>query len=224
MGQLLTPRNAAAAGVVGGLLLSMLVVPALGHRGDGPVDPHDGAAAADAFLAAWRRSRTETYAMEATFSRVSRDGRTLESASSVAQRPPDRLSVGLGSVTGRLGGRVIGCASSPDGELSCREGGAAPDYGAEVEGELRTLAGYVRGPGAPYAVVTEGDGCHRLVLRARMVAPPYGTEATFCFDDRTGAPVRTEIVRPEATDRIVATEVRDEVTDADLVLPDRVPG
>jgi hypothetical protein len=80
---------------------------------------------------------------------------------------------------------------------------------------MRTLATYVRGAGALYAVRDEGN-CFRLRLRLRVLSPPYGERARFCFDPATGAPVRSEIEKREGVDRTVAISVRARPTDDDL--------
>ena len=69
-----------------------------------------------------------------------------------------------------------------------------------------------------------GRGCFDLRLLVVLAAPPYGRQATFCFDAATGALARTEIVRPEATDREQAVEIRSTVVDADLAPPPGQPG
>jgi hypothetical protein len=180
--------------------------------------PLRGEAAADAFLGAWARSRRGTYAVESTFERELPDGRRLLAETHLVQRPPERLSVGFGTAEGTLDGHVVRCSTAPDGGYQCVEGPVARDYDAAVDDELDRLRPYVLGSPALYAVERDPSGCFRLRLALRYPSPPYGDAARFCFDEDSGAPTLTEIVRPEATDRTRATVVRP-VRDADLQLP-----
>ncbi|MEY2478951.1 MAG: hypothetical protein QOG87_4266 [Actinomycetota bacterium] len=212
------PFLAAAAGVAVGAV----VVVALAVAGWPPADddaptepPAVSTAAASRFLAAWERSLRGTWVVDARFVRVTAAGGRLTLEVHTAQRPPDRLSAGQGRVEARLGGRRLGCTAGEDGVLACKEEGGARPYDEEVAEDMRTLATYVRGPGAFYAVGDEGD-CFRLRLRLRVLSPPYGERARFCFDRATGAPVRSEIEKREGVDRTVAISVRAQPTDDDL--------
>lgn len=184
------------------------------------VDPR----AADAFLDAWRESRTGTWRVEATFTRELADGRSLRAAVVTVQRPPDRLEVGLGSVEGRRDGERFACSAADDGELRCRAAETTLTYEEEVEREIGRLAALVRERAdrlALYTVAHRGS-CFDLRLRFSYPAAPYGDEAMFCFDDETGALTRTEIRRPEGVDRTVADEVDAVVSAEDLRSPARV--
>jgi len=184
----------------------------------GGAAPADGAARAD-FLDAWRRSRLSTWLVVLRFERRTSAGRRLTSEVRIAQRPPDRLATGLGSIDARRHGRRLACTTGPRGALQCRDGGPAPPYGQEVDRELALLRGYLSGPDPLYRVRVEGGGCYRLELLVSMPAPPYGRRARFCFDAATGAPVASEVDRAEATDRQQAIQVRATVGDADLAPP-----
>jgi hypothetical protein len=209
--------RAALAGVLAGACgVAGLVVAGSGPPGGGPPD------ASGAFLAAWERSLRATYAVTWQFERRRADG-TLVLAAEVrrAQRPPDVVVRDTGGVRGRVGGRRIGCLAGPSGPV-CRDGGPAAPYDADVAAELRLLRALVAGPGAAYRVRPAGRGCFVLVLRARLVAPPYGEDATFCFDGRTGALVRAVVHRAEVTDTHRAVALRSRVDQRDLA-PGLVP-
>lgn len=169
------------------------------------------------FLAAYERSRTSTFVVEQTFTRTAPDGRAITYGRRLAQRPPDdRLLVGGGNAEGRIDGRVVRCATQPDGTADCQEGPPAGPYADEVAGELADLAELVDGPQALYDLTAGPDGCWTLQLRVDYPSPPYGDEAGFCFDAATGAPLRLEVRRPEAVDVVETVELRAEVTAADL--------
>jgi hypothetical protein len=187
-----------------------------------PAPSKRGDPAAREFLDAWRASRTATYVADYEFTRTLPDGRRLEQTTRTVQRPPtDRLVIGLGSVAGRLGGKIFRCAPAPAAAAKCTTGADADPYDAEVDGEIDTLEDYVRGDRPLYRVIAFAGGpghCFRLDRALEVPSPPYGDHALFCFDD-AGVPTRTVIQRPEATDELRATDVRTDVTDADLVIP-----
>lgn len=197
-----------AAAVVVGALLALLVA-----RAGGPEPPP----AVDAFLTAWRRSLTGTYVVHQVVERRLVSGRTFSSEVTLAQRPPDRIRVDSSGTEGRVGGRRFGCV--PDG--GCRFGGDAPSYAKDVDDEMRLLRAIVASETPLYAVTYSdvGDGCFLLTLRARVLAPPYGEDTTFCFDAASGA-LRTSIVhRAEATDTTTTVDLRVDVRPSDLQLP-----
>ena len=181
------------------------------------VTDSDREVAADAvadFLAAYERSRTATFVVEQTFARTAPDGRSITYERRLVQRPPDdRLLVGGGNAEGRLDGRVVRCSTAPDGSAVCQQGPPADRYDEEVAAEVGELRRYL----TELYFLSPGDpGCWVLELVEEFPSPPYGEEATFCFDAATGAPTLLEVVRPEATDVTEAVAVRSTVTAADL--------
>jgi hypothetical protein len=213
---IVTPATGLAAGVVAGVV-GVAVLAGLGWP-SGDEDPAGGeSAAATAFVDAWRRSRLATWVVDGRFERRVGDRVVLAVDVHRAQRPPDRLSVGFGAVDARAGGRRLACAEDDAGVVTCRDGGPAPPYAEEVDDEIELLRRYVA-PDGLYTVAAEPGGCFRLRLRRAMLTPPYGQRARFCFDPETGAPVRAELERLEATDRTVAVRVDAHPTDEDLVV------
>jgi hypothetical protein len=194
------------AAVVIGVALAVLVA-----RWQGP----DAGSPTSAFLRAWRRSLTGTYVARQVIERRLVSGRSFSSEVTIAQRPPDRIRNGSSGIEGRVGGRRFGCV--PDG--GCRFGGIAPPYGREVGEELDLLRAMVAARTSLYRVERARDGCYVLVLQARILAPPYGEDATFCFDAVTGALRRSVVRRAEATDTTTTVDLRAEVRPADLALP-----
>ena len=214
------PRPLVAA-IAGGLIgvLAAVGLAMAGWPDHEASDPGGAAgatpAAARRFVVEWRRSRLGTWVVEARFERVTAAGRRIEAAVHMAQRPPDRLVTGLGTIDARRGGERLACSSDEAGQLVCRDGGPARPYEAEVEDDIDVLREYVLGPSSFYAVRQHGD-CFTLRLRRPVLSPPYGRRARFCFDPATGAPVRADVERREAVDHTVAVEVRSDPTDADL--------
>jgi hypothetical protein len=206
------PVAVAVVALVGACVAAFVIgTPALSPR---------GAPAATAFLSTWRASRTGTFVVDSDFTRTLPDGNKLVSTSRLVQRPPDdRLVVGMGSVAGRLGGKIVRCAAAPDGSSKCLTGADADVYASEVDGELAGLERYVRGDRPLYRVIQFDDPqgrCFRLDLAIDLPSPPYGDHALFCFDRGSLAPSLTVIERHEATDRTQATAIRTTVTDDDV--------
>ncbi len=184
----------------------------------GPDDAGDEAATAAAdFVAAWRRSRLGTYVAHSTFRRTVAAGGGFTGETSVAQRPPDRLERTFGSITARLGDRVVLCRTAA-GVYRCDSGPTRHSYRSVVRGEVALLRGYVEGPAPLYTVAADGD-CFDLTQVRPLPAPPYGTAARFCFDPDTGAITYLRVARDEATDVTEATSVSADVRGADLQPP-----
>jgi hypothetical protein len=184
-----------------------------------------GDAAAEPFLAIWRQSRMATFVVDFDFRRTLPDGNVLRQTQRIVQRPPnDRLIIGFGSVAGRLDGKILRCASAPDGTSRCFTAADAPDYSAEVDSEIATLDRYVRGDRPLYRVISFANSlnhCFRLDLAVAIPTPPYGNHALFCFNQVNLAPSLTVIERDEAIDHTEAMAVRATVTADDLnVIPD----
>ena len=179
-----------------------------------------GDAASQSFLTTWRQSRMATFVVDSDFTRTLPDGSQLQQTTQIVQRPPDdRLLVGFGSIAGRLGGKILRCASAPNGTSRCFTSTAAPDYTTEVDSEIAGLERYVRGDRPLYRVIGFAGGpaqCFRLDLALDVPSPPYGNHALFCFDRATLAPSLTVVERTEATDRTQSKAIRTTVTSDDL--------
>jgi hypothetical protein len=159
-----------------------------------------------------------TWAVDSTFERrIGAKGLAYDVHE--AQRPPERLRVAGGTVSGRIGGRVLACTTGADGKLSCRDGGPAPPYDDDVRRQLDTLATYFAGSRPLYRAEVQGGNCFRLVLQRAILTPPYGETARFCFDRPTGAPTRSEVHKRGSLDVIKVVTVRAEPTVADLTPP-----
>jgi hypothetical protein len=207
--------------VVAGIVVTALLVLLLpGADDDAPAEPAPvgGQEAVDGFLAAYERSWMVEAVVVSETRRAMPDGRELAYEQRLVQRPPDdRLVIGAGSASGRIGGRTVRCTATGGPVPQCVSAEEpAPDYAVYVDEQLEALAVMVEPEVGLYEVTTEGDGCFHLTLLRPMFTPPYGVESTFCFDEEVGVLRDVEVVRPEATDRTTAIEVRTTVTDADL--------
>jgi hypothetical protein len=183
------------------------------------LDPTATSVAAERFVGAWQRNLRTSWAVQETVNRTNPAGRTVAFPVRLAQRPPDHVSTGLGTVDARLGGRLVACGVSAAETLQCGQQGSTEPYDQTVGQQLARLRTYVIGPGAIYRVGQLG-GCFELTLRLpSFPVPPYGRVAVFCFDPVSGAPAGTVISRDQATDRTVVTDAHSPAVDADLVLP-----
>ena len=207
--------------VIGSILVTVLLVLVLPDEEDPePVEPPPvaGQEAVDEFLAAYERSWMVEAVVVSETRRTMPDGRELAYEQRLVQRPPDdRLVIGAGSAVGRIDGRALRCSSATGPVPQCVNGEEpTQDYEEYVDEQLAALADQVEPGVGMYEVTRTGDGCFRLELRLRTFTPPYGIESTFCFDEELGVLRDVEVVRPEATDRTTAIEVRTTVTEADL--------
>ncbi|MBV8981093.1 MAG: hypothetical protein JO086_09360 [Acidimicrobiia bacterium] len=232
--QLPTPGTVAATkgspvvrGVVAGLVVGVAAAVAVAvtagedaKRVGAPAAKPD---AAERYIADWRRSQLGTWKVVLHWQRIVGSSR-LDDEIRTAQRPPDRLSVALGSVDARRGDRRLSCAADADGHLHCRDAGAAPPYDQDVDANEAVLRGQLLGPNRLYEVTATSAHCYDLRLRFTYPVPPYGRRARFCFDEATGAPTLRDIDRVEGRDVQEATSVSGEVTEADLAPPPAAGG
>jgi hypothetical protein len=201
-------------------LLGVVVVASLGRADlDRSTSPAEAAAA---FVEAWERSRTGTFVASGTVERRSEvTGAALTSEDVVAQRPPARLHRQQGGVDGRVDDRLLLCAASPtegDDGAPCQLGPpGGPTYAESVDEEVVGLRSLLEGPTPVYEVRVEPEGCFALEQLRPEPRAPFGVSARFCFDDATGAPTRRRVAfEGGITETLVVTQVRSDVTDADL--------
>lgn len=205
-------------------LLALVAAAVAAFALGGPPRSLRGDAAATSFLEAWQRKLEGTYVVDATFTRTVPNGSKLQVGTRVVQRPPSRLVVGLGNVSGRIDDKIVRCPAEPSGTSTCFTVPGAPPYDQEVAVEVDALRDYVSGSRPLYRVVGFRDGCYRLDIALAFPSPPYGKHALFCFDGATGAASLTVIEWGDITERTTAAAIRPQVTDQDLVIPaDRGP-
>jgi hypothetical protein len=207
----------AVAGIAVGLVASVALVAAGVVDEPEPERFETDPEAVAELLDAWQRSRFETFVVVSRFTRTVEGRSGLAATTTLVQDPPTRFVSQSGSVTGRVGDTEVACTTGPGGDLQCLPGRDLPSYDEEALEEIALLRRYVDGPGRDLYFVDEPqDGCYRLRLAYEVPTPPLGEVATYCFDDATGAPTRTEIVRREGRDLTEAVEIRTEVTARDL--------
>lgn len=205
----------AAVGAYAALLAAVAVPAALDD------DPRPAATtAADRFTTAWERSRRATFVRTGQYRRHSEvTGQEIASEDVLAQDPPRRLHRQLGGVQGRDDDRILLCpATAAGGTGDCRFGPpGGPTYDRSVAQEVAGLADAVGGEDPLYRVRVEGAGCYRLDLTRADPRAPFGIDATFCFDEATGAPTTSTVRHASGiVERVVVDDLRPEVTAADL--------
>lgn len=178
---------------------------------------------AEQFVAAWERSRLATFVASGTYERRSVvSGASIASEDVVAQRPPRRLHRQLGGVDGRDDDRLIVCPAPPAGEedepAPCRLGEpGGRTYAESVANEVAGLRSLTTGADPLYIVTAGRPGCFDLELVRIDPRAPFGVEASFCFDEATGAPTGSRVRHAEGVEEVVVvTDIRTDVTDADL--------
>ena len=206
---------AALGGVAVGLVVAVLVI--VGGGVSSRATPKPKPEATEEFIAAFERSLRATYVMKADYTRVLADGRTLQSATFIAQRPPDRIQRQFGGITGMVAGRQIMCSAALGTEFHCGPAAPAPDANGALTAQLADLRSYFNAP-ALYRVVNGEPGCFELTQVRSLPLAPYGSAATMCFDGPTGAMRFLEQQLEGAVDTLNATEIRPFATDQDFSL------
>lgn len=183
--------------------------------------------AAESFVARMQKMHTSTWAINGEFTRLL-DGKSVYSVPlKEVQRPPERLY--------RVGDRIF--ASLRGHEYTCVMNGIsdaneiAKPTCQEVSGStnpwstggewLHNLQMSVATPSSPYVVAEKDDGCYVLQLVRGTPQDQWGTRAEFCFDVQTSAIRRQTITRGQYRDRVEVLDIRTEVNDDDLKLPER---
>jgi len=217
--------RARPATVLGAMLVfafaaaAVVVVVTTPHRERAEQGPPE--AAARAFVGAWERSREGTYLTRGTFERRSDvTGAAITSEDVVVQRPPRRVHRQMGGTEGRVDAEILVCPAPGPGqdqpEEPCRTTPGGGTYEESVAREVAGVESVVVGADRLYDVSRDGL-CFELDLIRPDPRAPFGIGARFCFDERTGAPLITE-VRYEGgiRERVVVEEVSAVVTDEDL--------
>jgi hypothetical protein len=222
MPRLSPPARGALVGSLIGAVLAVLVVV---HH-ETPVE-RMGPKVVAAFLADWRHQFEGTYVVVLKWERKTAAGGRLQATETIAQRPPDTFTHGLGTIDARRGDQRLACAEGSSGRLDCRDAGALPPYATVVDQRVANVATYLRGDARIYEVERQHSHCYRLkqVVPVRFAIDlPFGTEANFCFDPVTGALRSRRTVRPSSEDSEIATSIRTFVSDADLAPKPGTPG
>jgi hypothetical protein len=142
-----------------------------------------GPNAVQEFLDAWTRSRQGTYVVVSTFRRTFADGKEIAAPATIAQRPPDRLSFGLGEAEGRVDGQIVRCGSAPDGRYGCVTADGAGDYTALPYGHGARLC-FDPATGAPTRTEIHRDGSTETTIATSVRAAV--TDADFRIPPAAG--------------------------------------
>jgi len=197
--------------------------PSSGMGGEKPVNHRltSSSAAASNFVEAWERMRLGTWVVDATYTRQTMDGRTLNGSVYEARRPSDHLRIALGSVDATLNGRQIACGSSPEGEQACREIASIRDPRTTAIAEIERLRRSVLGSGRYYDVATDASECFVLFPLVAVSEEQWGSGTRFCFDTPTGALRLSEIRREGVIDITTAVSIRPDPSDADFKIAEK---
>lgn len=205
------------------VLLLAVTVAEVGRTDHGRAPAATGDSPAEDLAAAWERSRTAAFVATRTYERSSAvTGASLASEDVLAQRPPDRLHRRLGGTEGRHDDRLLLCPAPPAGDDDVQPCRLGPSGGETYEEDLaRQVAGIrslTEGPDPLYSVERGSTaGCFDLDLQRADPRAPFGIEASFCFDEATGAPTSSRVVHEGGVVEVLAvTDLRTDVRDADL--------
>ncbi|HEY2430642.1 MAG TPA: hypothetical protein VGI06_17025, partial [Acidimicrobiales bacterium] len=149
-------------------------------------------------------------------------GATIRFQVHEAQRPPDSVRTGGGTVDARRGSVLIACSTPAGGSHPvCREGPAPGTWRQVVDAQIAGLRPFLTGPLRVYRVVALARDCFRLdlVVRATRLPPALALGARYCIDPGTQAVLSSSQRLAAAVITITATSVHGPATDADLALP-----
>jgi hypothetical protein len=218
------PLLAGLSGALVGVLVASVLV-ASGRLDDRASAPPPKPATA-AFLAAFHRSLTSTYHVDATFTRrLVASGHSFTSGATRVQQPPNHLQQEFGSVDGAINGFVVSCSTTSKSQLICGPSRQREDYATYVDTAMKAMRAYFDPKGPLYRVVDAGKGCFDLKQVGQEAIAPYGTFAHMCFDGATGAMsyLRENLDGPpESIDTFQAVHVTPQVSPSDFTLqPDK---
>lgn len=211
--------SALAGTALGAAIAAGLTVAGIPARGGRPVPAQSASAA---FLSAWRAHLERSWSVDQVDQRSTAGGTVLRFEIHVAQRPPDSVEVGGGTIAARRGATLIACATPPGVDHPvCRTAPAPLSWDQQVAVEMAALRRVLLGPRGLYRVSVRGPGCFAFVLRVPVATLPVTAErgATYCLDPSSGALLSSSRVGDGTTDRITTTSHHAPATDADLALP-----
>lgn len=145
------------------------------------------------FLADWHTWRSADVIVRSTFVRERVDGETLTSDMVVAQQGDRRIVSRLGGAEGYLDDEQVRCVSESDGSYRCDRTPTGMTAEQRRSAELDTWAEYLSGVPPYYRILALDRSCYELVLTRALPGAEFGSLAEFCFDDDSGALVRTRI-------------------------------
>lgn len=154
----------------------------------------------DDFLDRWETWRRATLRFRETTERTSGDQHSASSVT-IVQRFPDRAVIGGGTVSARIGSRLIGCGPTTRGPIACYDsGGYEPE--AELSAELGEFVTLTSGPLPTYELTAIDDRCFRFILAVADLRPRWGDRYDVCFDPATSAVNREVTVTGSLTIRV----------------------
>lgn len=213
----------AAVVVVAGMAAAMVwtVVDVRTRPGSDPL-PDDAAAA---LVDAWHRSRTGTYHATGEFRRVAADDRSLAATIEIAQRPPDRLVLQFGEVTGHRGDRRVTCPPPVGGaDRTCVRDQRVLPFADLVAAEVAEFQALFDGVDPLYTVRQRSISCWRITRTRFDPRSGFGLEADLCFDQATGAVRSIAVDHGDIDETTTYHEIDPVVDDADLDLPGPLDG
>lgn len=204
-----------AGSLVGLITVGVMVTVDPLHR----VDNSAGSPAPGAFLNDWRESRLASWAVTQHFDRTLNGKVVLSSTLRQAQDPPNAITVDSGSVNARKGDVLVTCAAVKNRQGSCTQTKASTTWTEDVDTETAILRGYLLGARPLYSVAIVSNHCYALRQTFPIADPPYGERAKFCFDAKTHAPMRVEIIRENGRDVTATIRMTGSPSDSDLAIP-----
>ncbi len=170
----------------------------------------------DAFLDAFRRSRTGTYKVSGRV-QIAQAGTedTSEIIVSTVRRGSEFIEEAGTTLLVGIDGKEQSCERAFGEKLLCGEVLEPTGVDAEIAGLERLFSG----TDPDYLLYDDQSSCWQLVATSNPAPAQWGQSTTICFDDTTGAIARQTTSSTQGVRTYVAESISDEVTDADMVPP-----
>ncbi|MEZ5376726.1 MAG: hypothetical protein R2733_09475 [Acidimicrobiales bacterium] len=170
----------------------------------------------DAFLDAFRASRTGTYQVTGRV-QIAQAGTddTTQLIVSTVRRGSDVIEEAGTTLLVILDGQEQSCERIFGGDLTCGEV-LVP---SSADDDVAAIERLFTGADPDYLLYAEDDDCWQLVATANPAPAQWGQSTTICFDPETGAIARQTTSSVQGTRTYVAETISGEVTDEDLIPP-----
>jgi hypothetical protein len=209
--------------VTAALLLAGVVAAVVGEIEPRPSPQAADRAAAAAFLATWRTHLLASWSADQDETRTTASVRGgLSFAVHEAQRPPNSVTTGDGTVSARRGSDLIACATPPDATAPvCRVVPTDESWAQDAAQQIAAIGALLLGPTAQYDISRSPGGCFafQLMTPSPTASTFLGDGARYCVDPVTGVLLSSQVERGAVIDTLVTVAYHAPASDADLALP-----
>lgn len=184
--------------------------------------PTSPRATTEKVLAVWERAYNATYALDGSLEIHAIEEGESPNMGALDSEPSVVIDVRRANLDGRELDQVDDSALSigPSGQRTCERSDdvflcTEPSLAPTNERRLELIASRIDGDAAEYHVWPD-DSCWLAVAIEPTTNGAWGQVTRWCFDDATGVLIERTTWRGARLERFVATDLRSDVTEADL--------